>query len=59
MGRLYRDATALLTVLLISVLEQYPVVIIFIPIVQGIAQRFDVPASKLLMPLSLMPWLGA
>ena len=60
MGRLWvAMLITLLTVLLISAfLNNIPVVIIFIPIVQGIAQRFNVPASKLLMPLSFVAVVG-
>jgi di/tricarboxylate transporter len=50
---------SLITVLLISAfLNNIPVVIIFIPIMQGIAQRFHIPASKLLMPLSFVAVVG-
>ena len=50
---------ALLAVLFISAfLNNIPVVVIFIPILQGIAQRFKVPASKLLMPLSFVAVVG-
>ena len=60
LGRLWiAMLITLLTVLLISAfLNNIPVVIIFIPIVQGIAQRFNVPASKLLMPLSFVAVVG-
>ncbi len=60
MGRLWiATLISLLTVLLISAfLNNIPVVIIFIPIMQGIAQRFHVPASKLLMPLSFVAVVG-
>ena len=44
---------ALLAVLVISAfLNNIPVKVIFIPILQGIAQRFKVSASKLLIPLT-------
>jgi len=50
---------SLLTVLLISAfLNNIPVVIIFIPIMQGIAQQFHVPSSRLLMPLSFVAVVG-
>lgn len=49
----------LLTVLLISgFLNNIPVVIIFIPVMQSIAQRFQMPASKVLMPLSFISVVG-
>ena len=59
-GRLWiATLISLITVLLISAfLNNIPVVIIFIPIMQGIAQRFHVPASKLLMPLSFVAVVG-
>ena len=53
-----RDANYLTDLLISAFLNNIPVVIIFIPIVQGIAQRFNVPASKLLMPLSFVAVLG-
>ncbi len=60
MGRLWIAVLiSLITVLLISAfLNNIPVVIIFIPIMQGIAQRFNVPSSKLLMPLSFVAVVG-
>ena len=60
MGRLWLAMLiSLLTVLLISAfLNNIPVVIIFIPIIQAIAQRFHEPASKLLMPLSFVAVVG-
>ena len=60
MGRLWiATLISLFTVLLISAfLNNIPVVIIFIPIMQGIAQRFHIPASKLLMPLSFVAVVG-
>ena len=60
MGRLWiATLISLVTVLLISAfLNNIPVVIIFIPIMQGIAQRFHIPASKLLMPLSFVAVVG-
>ena len=60
MGKLWIAVLiSLLTVLLISAfLNNIPVVIIFIPIIQSIAQRFQVPASKLLMPLSFVAVVG-
>lgn len=48
-----------ITVLCISAfLNNIPVVIIFIPIMQAIAQRYHAPASKLLMPLSFVAVVG-
>ena len=60
MGKLWiAMLISLLTVLLISAfLNNIPVVIIFIPIIQSIAQRYQVPASKLLMPLSFVAVVG-
>ena len=60
MGKLWiAILISLITVLLISAfLNNIPVVIIFIPIMQGIAQRFHIPASKLLMPLSFVAVVG-
>ena len=60
MGKLWiATLISLSTVLLISAfLNNIPVVIIFIPIMQGIAQRFHIPASKLLMPLSFVAVVG-
>lgn len=47
------------TVLAISAfLNNIPVVIIFIPIIQSIAKKFNVSSSKLLMPLSFIAVLG-
>ncbi|MCK5166524.1 MAG: SLC13 family permease, partial [Rhodospirillaceae bacterium] len=43
----------LVTVLGVSAfLNNIPVVVIFIPIMQALAERFDLPASKVMMPLS-------
>ncbi|MBF0246866.1 MAG: SLC13 family permease [Alphaproteobacteria bacterium] len=39
-------------------LNNIPVVVIFIPIMQALADRFDWPASKLMMPLSFAAILG-
>ena len=39
-------------------LNNIPVVIIFIPIIQAIAQRYHVSSSKLLMPLSFVAVVG-
>ena len=60
MGKLWIAVLiSLLTVLLISAfLNNIPVVIIFIPIMQSIAQRFHIPASKLLIPLSFVAVVG-
>ena len=60
MGKLWvAMLISLATVLIISAfLNNIPVVIIFIPIIQSIAQRFHVPASKLLIPLSFMAVVG-
>ena len=60
MGRLWLAMLiSLISVLLISAfLNNIPVVIIFIPIIQTIAQRFQVASSKLLMPLSFIAVLG-
>ena len=60
MGKLWLAMLiSLLAVLCISALmNNIPVVIIFIPIIQTIAQRFHVPASKLLMPLSFIAVVG-
>lgn len=60
MGKLWiAILISLLTVLLISAfLNNIPVVIIFIPIMQSIAQRFHIPASKLLIPLSFVAVVG-
>ena len=50
---------SLVSVLVISAfLNNIPVVIIFIPIIQGIAQQFHVPSSRLLMPLSFVAVVG-
>lgn len=49
----------LLTVLGVSAfLNNIPVVVIFIPIMQALGQRFDLPASKVMMPLSFAAILG-
>lgn len=60
MGKLWISMLiSLCTVLVISgFLNNIPVVIIFIPIIQSIAQRFQVPASKLLIPLSYVAVVG-
>ena len=48
-----------ISVLTISAfLNNIPVVIIFIPIIQSIAKKFHVSSSKLLMPLSFIAVLG-
>lgn len=50
---------SLISVLVISgFLNNIPVVIIFIPIIQAIAKQFHVSSSKLLMPLSFIAVLG-
>ena len=50
---------SLISVLVISAfLNNIPVVIIFIPIIQAIAKTFHVSSSKLLMPLSFIAVLG-
>lgn len=49
----------LLTATLVSgFLNNIPVVVIFIPIMQALADRFDMPPSKLMMPLSFAAILG-
>lgn len=49
----------LVTVMLVSgFLNNIPVVVIFIPIMQALADRFDIPSSKLMMPLSFAAILG-
>lgn len=49
----------LVTVLAVSAfLNNIPVVVIFIPIMQALAERFDLPASKVMMPLSFAAILG-
>ena len=49
----------LITVLGVSAfLNNIPVVVIFIPIMQALAERFDLPASKVMMPLSFAAILG-
>lgn len=49
----------LVTVTLVSgFLNNIPVVVIFIPIMQALADRFDIPSSKLMMPLSFAAILG-
>jgi len=49
----------LLTVIIVSgFLNNIPVVVIFIPIMQALAERFDLPPSKLMMPLSFAAILG-
>ncbi len=49
----------LVTVLGVSAfLNNIPVVVIFIPIMQALAERFDLPASKVMMPLSFAAILG-
>ncbi|MDH5188291.1 MAG: SLC13 family permease [Rhodospirillaceae bacterium] len=49
----------LLTVLGVSAfLNNIPVVVIFIPIMQALGERFDLPASKVMMPLSFAAILG-
>lgn len=49
----------LLTATLVSgFLNNIPVVVIFIPIMQALADRFDLPPSKLMMPLSFAAILG-
>ena len=54
---------AVLAVLVVAVavsgfLNNIPVVVIFIPIMQALADRFDMPPSKLMMPLSFAAILG-
>lgn len=52
-------AVVLVTVTIISgFLNNIPVVVIFIPIMQALADRFDLPTSKLMMPLSFAAILG-
>jgi di/tricarboxylate transporter len=52
-------AVVLVTVTLVSgFLNNIPVVVIFIPIMQALAERFDLPPSKLMMPLSFAAILG-
>jgi len=49
----------LVTVIVVSgFLNNIPVVVIFIPIMQALAERFDLPPSKLMMPLSFAAILG-
>lgn len=49
----------LVTVTVVSgFLNNIPVVVIFIPIMQALAERFDLPPSKLMMPLSFAAILG-
>jgi len=49
----------LVTVTVVSgFLNNIPVVVIFIPIMQAVAERFDLPPSKLMMPLSFAAILG-
>ncbi|PHS78627.1 MAG: SLC13 family permease [Rhodospirillaceae bacterium] len=49
----------LVTVMVVSgFLNNIPVVVIFIPIMQALAERFDLPPSKLMMPLSFAAILG-
>jgi len=49
----------LLTAILVSgFLNNIPVVVIFIPIMQALADRFDMSPSKLMMPLSFAAILG-
>jgi len=49
----------LLTATLVSgFLNNIPVVVIFIPIMQALAERFDMAPSKLMMPLSFAAILG-
>jgi len=49
----------LVTVMIVSgFLNNIPVVVIFIPIMQALAERFDLPPSKLMMPLSFAAILG-
>jgi len=49
----------LATVMVVSgFLNNIPVVVIFIPIMQALAERFDLPPSKLMMPLSFAAILG-
>jgi len=52
-------AVALLGVLLISAaLNNTPIVVMFIPVMQSMAQRLDWPASRIMMPLSYAAILG-
>ena len=59
-GRLWLAMLISLSCVLIisAFLNNIPVVILFIPIIQTIAQRFQVSSSKLLMPLSYIAVLG-
>ncbi len=45
-------------VVISAFLNNIPVVVIFIPIIQALAARFSLPASKLLIPLSYAAVLG-
>lgn len=52
-------AVVLVTVTIVSgFLNNIPVVVIFIPIMQALSERFDLPTSKLMMPLSFAAILG-
>ncbi|MFC1674050.1 SLC13 family permease [Pseudomonadota bacterium] len=52
-------AAVLVTVTIVSgFLNNIPVVVIFIPIMQALAERFDQAPSKLMMPLSFAAILG-
>ncbi|MCR4379068.1 MAG: SLC13 family permease [Rhodospirillales bacterium] len=52
-------AVVLLTITVVSgFLNNIPVVVIFIPIMQAVAERFDLPPSKLMMPVSFAAILG-
>jgi di/tricarboxylate transporter len=52
-------AVVLVTITLVSgFLNNIPVVVIFIPIMQALAERFDLPTSKLMMPVSFAAILG-
>lgn len=52
-------AAVLVTVTIVSgFLNNIPVVVIFIPIMQALADRFDLPTSKVMMPLSFAAILG-
>jgi di/tricarboxylate transporter len=59
-GRMWPSiVAALLVVLAVSgFLNNIPVVVIFIPIMQGLAARFGLSASRVMMPLSFAAVLG-
>lgn len=61
-GHLNPMAAVLLTLIIIAAISAFlnntPVVVIFIPIMQALAHRFGYPAGRIMMPLSFVAILG-